>query len=161
MVYWETFDVLESLVDVDAKLMLSAIRQYSQYSALPDFTGNTILSTLWLLIRPKLDADTERYERIREQRRYAINARWEKKRQIAATDEYGRIRNIPTTSATSDTTATPDTEIREKGIRREDAREKGLTLTSQPCASENEEFLFEEKRMAAIRKLEGDLKHGV
>lgn len=174
MVYWETFDVLESLVDGDAKLMLSAIRQYSQYSALPDFTGNTILSTLWLLIRPKLDADTERYERIREQRRCAINARWEKERQIAATDEYGSIqpysndtdeygciRNIPTTSATSDTTATPDTEIREKGIRREDAREKGLTLTSQPCASENEEFLFEEKRMAAIRKLEGDLKHGV
>lgn len=155
MVYWETFDVLESLVDVDAKLMLSAIRQYSQYSALPDFTGNTILSTLWLLIRPKLDADTERYEQIREQRRCAINARWEKKRQIAATDEYGRIRNIPTTSATS------DTEIREKGIRREDAREKGLTLTSQPCASENKEFLFEEKRMAAIRKPEGDLKHGV
>lgn len=155
MVYWETFDVLESLVDVDAKLMLSAIRQYSQYSALPDFTGNTILSTLWLLIRPKLDADTERYEQIREQRRCAINARWEKKRQIAATDEYGRIRNIPTT------TATPDTEIREKGIRREDAREKGLTLTSQPCASENKEFLFEEKRMAAIRKPEGDLKHGV
>lgn len=68
MVYWETFDVLESLVDGDAKVMMSAIRQYSQYGVLPDFTGNAILTTLWLLIRPKLDADSERYERIREAR---------------------------------------------------------------------------------------------
>lgn len=64
MIYWETFDVLESLVDGDAKAMMAAIRQYSQYGVLPDFTGNAILTTLWLLIRPKLDADTERYERI-------------------------------------------------------------------------------------------------
>lgn len=68
MLYWETFDVLESLVDGDAKVMMSAIRQYSQYGVLPDFTGNAILTTLWLLIRPKLDADTERYENIREVR---------------------------------------------------------------------------------------------
>lgn len=166
MVYWETFDVLENLVDGDAKLMLSAIRQYSQYSALPDFTGNTILSTLWLLIRPKLDADTERYERIREQRRGAINARWEKERQKAAvneygsiqpysndTYEYGSIRNIPTTITT--TTATADAEIREKGKRDNEAREKGLTFTSQPPCSERDELEFEEKRMDAIRLLEG------
>ena len=68
MLYWETFDVLESLVDGDAKQMLAAIRQYSQYGVLPDFSDNAILNTLWLLIRPKLDADTERYERIREAR---------------------------------------------------------------------------------------------
>lgn len=156
MVYWETFDVLESLVDGDAKLMLSAIRQYSQYSALPDFTGNTILSTLWLLIRPKLDADTERYERIREQKReagLASAAKRANERQQMLTDVNKCQRNQPTTTATSYTTATSDTEIREKGIRREDTREKGLT--SQSCASENEEFVFEEKRMAAIRKLEG------
>lgn len=122
MVYWETFDVLESLVDGDAKVMMSAIRQYSQYGVLPDFTGNAILTTLWLLIRPKLDADSERYENIREQRRAAINSRWEKERKRAATgdnesiqpyskdtDEYGSIRNIPTTTTTATTTATTTT----------------------------------------------------
>ena len=55
MLYWETFDVLESLVDGEAKRMLAAIRQYSQYGALPDFSDSAILNTLWLLIRPKLD----------------------------------------------------------------------------------------------------------
>lgn len=119
MVYWETFDVLVSLVDGDAKVMMSAIRQYSQYGVLPDFTGNAILTTLWLLIRPKLDADSERYENIREQRRAAINSRWEKERSKVVTEEYEsiqpyteeyeRIRNVPTTSttATASTTASP------------------------------------------------------
>lgn len=132
MVYWETFDVLESLVDGDAKLMMSAIRQYSQYGVLPDFTGNAILTTLWLLIRPKLDADTERYERKREQRRKAVNSRWEKERKRAAsgdnesiqpyskdTDEYGSVRNIPTTTAstTANPTANPKTDSDNKGYK--------------------------------------------
>lgn len=118
MVYWETFDVLESLVDGDAKVMMSAIRQYSQYGVLPDFTGNAILTTLWLLIRPKLDADSERYENIREQRRAAINSRWEKERSKVVTEEYEsiqpyteeyeRIRNVPTASTTASPTATAD-----------------------------------------------------
>lgn len=170
MVYWETFDVLESLVDGDAKLMLSAIRQYSQYNALPDFTGNTILSTLWLLIRPKLDADTERYERIREQKRevgLASAAKRASERQQMLTDVNKCQQNQPTTSttatsnpttttaSTSTTAPAPDTEIREKGKRDNEDREKGLTFTSQPPCSERDELEFEEKRMDAIRLLEG------
>lgn len=160
MVYWETFDVLENLVDRDAKLMLSAIRQYSQYSALPDFTGNTILSTLWLLIRPKLDADTERYERIREQKReagLASAAKRADKCQQMLTDVNKCQRNQPTTSTTTAPTSTtaPTPTIREKGKRDNEDREKGLTFTSQPPCSEREELEFEEKRMDAIRLLEG------
>lgn len=119
MLYWETFDVLESLVDGEAKRMLAAIRQYSQYGALPDFSDSAILNTLWLLIRPKLDADAERYENIREQRRAAINSRWKKERSKVVsedndsiqpyTEEYERIRNIPTTTTSTTTTATTTT----------------------------------------------------
>lgn len=119
MLYWETFDVLEALVDGDAKRMMSAIRQYSQYGALPDFSDNAVLNTLWLLLRPKLDADAERYENIREQRRAAVKSRWEKERKKTAaednerihpyTGEYERIRNIPTTTTTATTTATTTT----------------------------------------------------
>lgn len=174
MVYWETFDVLESLVDGDAKIMMAAIRQYSQYGVLPDFTGNAILKTLWLLIRPKLDADSERYERIREQRREAVVSRWEKERKKAAaddngsmrpyskdTDDNGSMRNIPTTpatptaEATAEAPATPTTEP-EKGKRDNVEREKGRTLTSPPqCPhSDNPDSDFEELRRQKIAALD-------
>lgn len=172
MMYWETFDVLESLVDGDAKLMVSAIRQYAQYGALPDFNGNNLLSTLWILIRPKLDADSERYERIREQRRGAVNARWKKERQWTATDEYGSIqpysndtdeygsiRNIPTTSTTTTPTAeaeTPATPISdtEKGIMDHVYRDNGRPLTSPPECSNIENSNFEKLRQQKIKELQ-------
>lgn len=68
MMYWETFDVLEALLDGQAKTMLRAIRNYSQYGEAPDFGCDTVLATLWMLFQPKLDADNERYEQIREKR---------------------------------------------------------------------------------------------
>lgn len=71
MMYWSTFDVLEALLDGQAKTMLRAIRNYSQYGEAPDFGCDTVLATLWLLIRPLMDADNERYERITEKRRKA------------------------------------------------------------------------------------------
>ena len=113
MVYWETFDVLESLVDGDAKVMMSAIRQYSQYGVLPDFTGNAILTTLWLLIRPKLDADTERYERIRDARveagRKGGLERASNAKQILANEANATFAKQikPTTTTTASTTANP------------------------------------------------------
>lgn len=162
MMYWETFDVLESLVDGDAKLMVSAIRQYAQYGALPDFNGNSLLSTLWILIRPKLDADSERYEKIRQQRRGAVNARWEKERQRTAvdeygsirvysndTDEYGSIRNIPTTTTTTDTDTTTTTE---EGIMAHVDRDQGRPLTSPPQCSNIENSDFEELRRQRIKE---------
>lgn len=124
MMYWSTFDVLESLLDGQAKTMLRAIRYYSQYGEVPDFGEDTILATLWLLIRPLMDADNERYERIREKRRQAINTRWQRERE-ERTDEYGSIQeytneyktygsiqNIPITNPVSipDTVTDPQPE---------------------------------------------------
>ena len=178
MVYWETFDVLESLVDGDAKAMMSAIRQYSQYGALPDFADSAILSTLWLLIRPKLDADSERYENIREQRRAAINSRWEKERSKVVTEEcesiqpyteeYERIRNVPTTSTTTTATTsttttatttaetTPETVLRDKG---KGIREKGRDLTiPSPCTDSDNALGFEEHRRRSIEEFKAEVE---
>lgn len=169
MVYWETFDVLESLVDGDAKLMMSAIRQYSQYGVLPDFTGNAILSTLWLLIRPKLDADSERYERIREQKREAGRASAAKRanecqRALTDIDECQRIQPTTTTPATANPTApaeadapaNPNAETN-KGIRDNEERDNGWTLTSPPEQphSESPNPDFEELRRQKIKALSG------
>lgn len=115
MLYWETFDVLESLVDGEAKQMLTAIRRYSQYGALPDFSDSAMLSTLWLLIRPKLDTDAERYENIRNSRveagRKGGLARASNAKQIQATEANATFAKQikPTTTTSTTTTATTST----------------------------------------------------
>ena len=68
MMYWEMFDVLESLMDGQARTMLQAIRNYSQYGEVPDFTKDALLATLWMRVKPKIDADSDRFEKIRKQR---------------------------------------------------------------------------------------------
>lgn len=163
MLYWETFDVLESLVDGDAKQMLAAIRQYSQYGALPDFSDSAILSTLWLLIRPKLDADAERYENIREQRRAAINSRWEKERSKVVTEdnesiqpyteEYERIRNVPTTSTTATANPNPAANSDNKGYE-ERRGTVNRPYTPPPSLGEMDKLLKEvERRRAAAQNV--------
>ena len=147
MIYWDTFDVLECLVDGDAKQMLAAIRQYSQYGVLPDFTGNAILATLWLLIRPKLDADSERYERIREQKRKAGLASAakranERQRALADVDERQRIQ--PTTTTNPKTN--PKTDSHEE-------RDKGVTCHTVPVPADNPDDDFERRRQEQIAKL--------
>lgn len=124
LIFWELFDVLEALPGDDAKNMLSAIRGYIQRGAIPDFGDRQALTYLWLVVQPKLDADTERYEKKREQCHDAVMARWEKERQKAAaedsksirsyTDESERIRKIPTTTTSTSATTTTSTSATKK-----------------------------------------------
>lgn len=124
LIFWELFDVLEALPGDDAKNMLSAIRGYIQRGAIPDFGDRQALTYLWLVVQPKLDADTERYEKRRERCHDAVMARWEKERQKAAaedsksirpyTDESERIRKIPTTTTSTTTTTTTTTSTTKK-----------------------------------------------
>ena len=116
LIFWELFDVLEALPGDDAKNMLSAIRGYIQHGAIPDFGDRQALTYLWLVVQPKLDADTERYEKKREQCHDAVMSRWKKERQKAVagdnesirsyTDESERIRKIPSTTTTTTPTTT-------------------------------------------------------
>lgn len=64
LLYWETFEVLESLLDGEAKIMLAAIKNYSRYGIVPDFSDNRVLATLWVIIQSKLDADSNKYKEI-------------------------------------------------------------------------------------------------
>ena len=61
LLYWETFEVLESLLDGEAKIMLAAIKNYSRCGIVPDFADNRVLTTLWVVIQSKLDADSNKY----------------------------------------------------------------------------------------------------
>lgn len=113
MMYWEMFDVLESLLDGQAKTMLQAIRSYSQYGEVPNFNEDALLATLWMLVKPKIDADSIRYERIIEQKRMAGRASAAKRlaeanecqQPLTDDDECEQIQPTTTATPTTNTTA--------------------------------------------------------
>ena len=162
--YWEMFDVLESLLEGQAKIMLQAIRHYSQYGEVPDFAGDALLTTLWMLVKPKIDADSLRYERIIEQKRQAGKASAAKRfseanecqQPLTDADVCQRIQPTPTATA-----PTPTIE----GIRNNVERDNGLTLASQPDThiSSQDDPDFEVKRETAMKRLAvwGGNQHGL
>lgn len=86
---------------------------YAEDGVIPEFDG--VLAAVWPFVADKIERDNEKYERIREQRTNAINARWEKERAKATgeyesiqpyTDVYEDVRNIPTATVTPSVTAT-------------------------------------------------------
>lgn len=165
MMYWEMFDVLENLLDGQAKTMLQAIRCYSQYDTDPDFAGDTLLATLWMLVKPKIDADSQRYERIIEQKRQAGKASAAKRLsksnecQQPLTDADGCHQIQPTTTSTPEATASTSSTAQAttiKGSMEKETRDNGLT--SQPdnessCGSDVEYVDFEQRRKDFIEKL--------
>lgn len=170
MLYWSMFDVLESLLDGQTKTMLHAIRNYSQYGEVPNFGSDTTLTTLWLLVKPQIDADTERYERVREQRRLAGLASAEKRAtetngcQHPSTAAHGCQHNQPITDSipatVSDTLSAPIASSKE-GIRDNGERHKGLSLDSPPQLSPEDERDFEERRQEALNKLQSYIKNEI
>lgn len=112
LIFWELFDVLEALPGDDAKNMLSAIRGYIQHGAIPDFGDRQALTYLWLMIQPKLDADTERYEKTKEARSIAGRkgglARSSNAKQMQASVANATFAKQikPTTTPTTTTTTT-------------------------------------------------------
>lgn len=84
LLYWDTFEVLESLLDNEVKIMLIAIRDYARTGTIPDFKGNRVLSTLWVIIQQRLDADEQRYKDICVKRVQAGKKGAERKKQMPA-----------------------------------------------------------------------------
>ena len=113
LIFWELFDVLEALPGDDAKNMLSAIRGYIQHGAIPDFGDRQALTYLWLMIQPKLDADTERYEKTKEARSIAGRkgglARSSNAKQIQASVANATFAKQIKPTTTTTTTPTPTT----------------------------------------------------
>ena len=105
--YWEIFDVLESLFDDETKTMLCAIKNYSRYGIIPDFSDNRMLSTLWVIVQQRLDIDAEKYNSICSKRAEA----GKKSAEIRASKCQQMLTNAnkcqqiqPTTTTTTTTT---------------------------------------------------------
>ncbi len=78
MMYWPVFEVLKTLESSQCQTMVNSICEYSRDNKEPNFGSDATLKALWIMIKPQIDADTERYETIRVKRAAAANARWEK-----------------------------------------------------------------------------------
>lgn len=83
MLYWETFDALELLDQEESKTktLLQAIKDYAQFGVVPDFAGDVAMAIIWTTIKPRIDADTERYEQIKRQRKHAGQQSAKKRKQ--------------------------------------------------------------------------------
>lgn len=110
MIYFELFNELADFSDAECGQLFRDMLNYGITGEVPDYSDRA-MRTIWKGLQRRIDADGERYEAQRQQRTAAINKRWEKYRTEkdirANTDEYERIRNIPTTTTT--TTPTPTT----------------------------------------------------
>ena len=116
MMYWETFDVLDVLLDGQAKTMLRAVRQYAQNGISPNFKDDTVLTTLWILLKSKIDADAQRFQNVIEKRSRAGKASAEKRRQkgksnqnehvLTCVDKFNTCQQIQPSTSTSTTTTT-------------------------------------------------------
>lgn len=133
MMYWQTFDVIEELEDSPAKELVVAIRNYAQNGRLPKFEDKA-LRVVWRMIQPQLDADDERYNRLRQQRIEAGKA--------SAQRRNGQKNNITTANEierplTSDNESKPntytntetDTETDTKSVSNTDASQTENTDT--------------------------------
>lgn len=128
MIYFEVRDSLQFLSLEDKGKLFDAILEYGEFGVVPMFDG--MLGMAWAFMKPKLDADAERYDDAVLQRRYAVAAREAKKngeslppfREWKASDDNDRCRSTsddigwyPTTTPTTTTTTTPTTTATAKG----------------------------------------------
>lgn len=59
MIYFEVRDSLKFLSLEDKGKLFDAILEYGEFGAVPEFDG--MLGVAWAFMKPKLDADAERY----------------------------------------------------------------------------------------------------
>ena len=74
MLYFEIRPCLERLTMDDRGRLFNAILDYGEDGIEPDF--DYMLGIAWDFIKPRLDRDRERYEKIRDARSQAAMARW-------------------------------------------------------------------------------------
>lgn len=166
-IWFNTVDSMAELNFEEKGMIYTAAEDYSRYGVIPSFE-NRFLRSVWSRLQHDLDADDARYRE--NQKKNQIKG-WisDFKRNYApahgidpndktALKEYIQQRltmvdccpQVSTNSSSSSNSSSNN-----KGKRDNEDREKGLTFTSQPPCSEREELEFEEKRMDAIRLLEG------
>ena len=70
MVYFNIKEPLSALSDAERGILLTAMLEYGETGALPEFHG--MLALAWSFVRPMIDKDGQRYDDMKLQREYAI-----------------------------------------------------------------------------------------
>ena len=122
MLYFDILEPIRVLPDADKGRLLVAMLEYGQSGTVPEFTG--MLALAWGFVKPKLDKDSEEYNRTVLKRQYATFCRDRKKKGepeigfdewLMAIDDQSYqvissdIKWHPTTSTTPTTTPSTNT----------------------------------------------------
>lgn len=125
MIYFDVREALKFLSLEDKGRLLDGILEYGEFGTDPGFESGLLVVT-WAFMKPKLDADAERYDNTIAQRKYAVAAREAKKNGEALPpfEEWKAVQDIgqhhptstdtgsyptTTTTATATTSSTPTT----------------------------------------------------
>lgn len=117
MLYFDIRPCLKRLTVEQKGQLFEAILEYGEFGVAPDFDADIGLAVAWDLIRPMIDRDNERYEKISKRRSEAACKRWGTNNANASnsiqvdandTNASGCMQVIPTTPTTT-TTPTPTT----------------------------------------------------
>ena len=78
MLYFDILEPIRVLPDAEKGRLLVAMLEYGQSGSVPEFEG--MLSLAWCFVKPKLDRDSEEYNRTVQKRQYATFCRDRKKK---------------------------------------------------------------------------------
>lgn len=81
MIYFDMIPAFENMTDEDRGKFFLAMLYYSHMGVVPELDAK--LQVAWMFMAPKLDADTERYEKTALARKYATYCRASKKHNTA------------------------------------------------------------------------------
>ena len=124
MLYFDILEPIRELPDAEKGQLLVAMLEYGQSGKIPEFDGKLGLTLAWGFIRPKLDKDSEEYNKTVLKRQYATFCRDRKKKgepEVSFEDWLMTIDNqsyqvissdtkwYPTTSTTSTTPTNTNT----------------------------------------------------
>lgn len=86
VIYFDDFrPVLNRLTNDQIGLLLRGLLSYAEYGEMPDAL-DPVSSMVFDMLRPRIDADGERYEAMREQRRYAVFCRERERNNLPSVD---------------------------------------------------------------------------
>ena len=80
MLYFDILEPIRELPDAEKGQLLVAMLEYGQSGKIPEFDGKLGLTLAWGFIRPKLDKDSEEYNKTVLKRQYATFCRDRKKK---------------------------------------------------------------------------------
>ena len=124
MLYFDILEPIRVLPDADKGRLLVAMLEYGQSGTLPQFDGDLGLTLAWGFVKPKLDKDSDEYNKTVLKRQYATFCRDRKKRNepeisfdewvmtLDASDYQMISHDIkwyPTTTTPTTTSSTPNT----------------------------------------------------